>query len=153
MESIMAGAIASDALAKSHAESVASKSGKRGGGLGLGLHVKTGAADTAAVVVGNSSSSPVAAVNGTNGNNSSNNNNNKRLSWTGLGAKVAGGSEDGLFGLKMARKMCEECKGHRGRELSRLCHYVSSGAAMSVGAGYGIDDVREEDVASRRVVS
>ncbi|KAL8329643.1 hypothetical protein RB597_005087 [Gaeumannomyces tritici] len=116
------GAIASDALANKHAESVAAVGRRSGGGGGGG----GGAARNGGV---------------------------KRLSWTGLGAKVAGGSEDGLFGLKMARKMCEECKGHRGRELSRLCHYVSSGAVMSVGGGYGMEDVREEDVISSRVGS
>ncbi|KAL8423748.1 hypothetical protein RB596_003821 [Gaeumannomyces avenae] len=171
------GAIASDALANKHAESVAAvgrRSGGGGGGggaarnggvSGLGLHAAAAAivkgGGPSDMSVGNSSSAAAAvAVNGSGGNNSSSSSSShgsgggsKRLSWTGLGAKVAGGSEDGLFGLKMARKMCEECKGHRGRELSRLCHYVSSGAVMSVGGGYGMEDVREEDVISSRVGS
>ncbi|KAL8359403.1 hypothetical protein RB601_007868 [Gaeumannomyces tritici] len=174
------GAIASDALANKHAESVAAvgrRSGGGGGGgaarnggvSGLGLHAAAaivkggGGGGPSDMSVGNSSSAAAAAavaVNGGGGNSSSSSSSShgsgggsKRLSWTGLGAKVAGGSEDGLFGLKMARKMCEECKGHRGRELSRLCHYVSSGAVMSVGGGYGMEDVREEDVISSRVGS
>ncbi|KAK1836745.1 hypothetical protein QBC39DRAFT_247235 [Podospora conica] len=63
----------------------------------------------------------------------------KRMSWTGLpmsnGAmEQKNGMSAGQMGLEMARKGCQGCKGHMGREVSWLARYVS-GMMMMMGEG------------------
>lgn len=78
----------------------------------------------------------------------------KRMSWTGLaagngmmnGGEQKNGMSAGQMGLEMARKGCQECKGHMGREVSWLARYVGGmmmmgmdGKMMGMGMGMGMD--------------
>lgn len=68
----------------------------------------------------------------------------KRMSWTGLAAgngmmNAAGEQKNGMsagqMGLEMARKGCQECKGHMGREVSWLARYVGGTMMMGMEGG------------------
>lgn len=67
----------------------------------------------------------------------------KRMSWTGLaagngmmnGGEQKNGMSAGQMGLEMARKGCQECKGHMGREVSWLARYVGGMIMMGMEGG------------------
>ncbi|KAK3682280.1 hypothetical protein B0T22DRAFT_501738 [Podospora appendiculata] len=79
---------------------------------------------------------------------SGNSGSSKRLSWTGL-ATTAGhknGISAGMVGLEMARKGCQNCAGHKGREVSWLSRYIGmmmGQGGMGMSMGMGMDTMKQ----------